>query len=57
MEREPFGLTDTEVHFGQYKFRFVEHPGREIKLKAGTCRTHEGNLGWRCRPMTNHRQK
>lgn len=31
MEREPFGLTDTEVHFAQFKFGFVEYPGREIK--------------------------
>ena len=31
MKGEPFGLTDTEIHFGQFKFGFMGYLGREIK--------------------------
>lgn len=31
---KPFGSTESQLHFGQIRFGFVEYPGRDIKKKA-----------------------
>lgn len=41
-DEEPFGLTDTELHFGHFEFGLVEYPGSDIKCVSIT---HEGKPG------------